>query len=523
MKKSAEFIITLIAVLIIPVSCVPPQTVPGDDFRVETEFIYGDLMEEYGRYNPADPQMSEWRYSYHPMVHAAWIYRSKLLADSGFSNSMRSAGDTFWQLDANITAQIREGKQELDRDRFLGVIDDVELRARTTELMDDGIGSLNAYARAVMESIALRYENTPEMILNLLGKLYADNPEIAEMPVGTPEENDLSRSRDWLQIALAATGSDGVNALLDWDAKMESLQNLVPEENFWNGRLTHAYVLRTIQLAKAQALGPIMRELAGYRSGGTVSDFHRWMHWDIGRTIDGGGDMYPYTDEDRVNIDDFFTGALLEGPYGEGEEARVVAETLGRSPSMAIVDQFVTLARSTDLECGRRQLGYIGLTESFNVPFYEWLETIDAREQLRETAVQLLEDGGLECGNVPVLGLYSGVLFAASDRLQSVKPAWLTDNHMRRIHEAFIALLPDLVTADERAVALDLLIHDLLQPQFMMAHPELTRYREIFLGIYEDWSETTTFEDSVITEPQFAMMLGMFRTSLGYESQWADE
>ena len=48
-------------------------------------------------------------------------------------------------------------------------------------------------------------------------------------------------------------------------------------------------------------------------------------------SLDGGGDMFPYTEQDRERVHDFFSGALLEGPFGDGEEARVVSETLGQS------------------------------------------------------------------------------------------------------------------------------------------------------------------------------------------------
>jgi len=51
----------------------------------------------------------------------------------------------------------------------------------------------------------------------------------------------------------------------------------------------------------------------------------------------------------------------------------------------------------------------------------------------------------------------------------------------------------------------------------------LSHYRETFLAIWEDWSQTTTYEDATVTEDDIRRLLRLFRNTLGGESRWENE
>jgi hypothetical protein len=509
-------------VLLLGTSCKPGYETQKD-FRSEVQWIYQGLMEQYGQYDPKDPAASQWTFSYHPMIHAAWIYKSRLRVSRRIESQLRQGNDILWRLDGDLKAQVAEGATSLDRDRFLALIEDDGIRSRTLELMDSGIPSLNAFARAFIEPVAEGSQDLPEMILRLLGKAYAARPEICELPAAGPIEDADTRWRDWLHISLAASGKAGTSAVIDWDDQIDDLQDLVPDHDFWDGRLSHAYSLRTLQLAKGEAVDRILEELAGYREGGEVAGFHGWMYWDLAWSVGSDGSMYPYSEEQVARVSEFLIGGLTDGPLGEGQEARVVADALGRAPSAGFFDRLVEFATNENLPCERRQVGYLGLATMLRAPLGRWADGSAGKDEYRRKSVAVVEKGGLLCGNVPLLEFYASLMTAFGPSEAASPDEKLTDEQMLGIHQAFVELLPELKTADERGLALDLLLWALVQPDFMIHHPELSHYRDIFLGICDDWMETTVFEGSVITGEDLERLITLFRHTLGEGSVWENE
>jgi hypothetical protein len=311
--------------------------------------------------------------------------------------------------------------------------------------------------------------------------------------------------------------------VIEWDNEIEELQDLVPDQPFWDGKLSQAYTLRSIQLAGAAVADTVLTELGIYREGGEVSGFHRWMYWNLAYTLETGGAMNSYTSEQVARVEEFLTGALMTGPLGHGMEAEVVSDALGRAPSVYFAAGAFNLAGDTEVECDRRKLAYISLSKMFIVPLENWVPDMVTLEDLRAKLVDLLSIGPLACGDTAVLDLYGMGLDNFSPLYATIDGAAFTDDEMVRLHNSFVELLPELVTADERYNALDLLLWGMAQPEFMMAHPELSYYRENFLTICEDWAVTTTFENSKVTEDDFVRVLNLFRNSLGSsEVNWEE-
>jgi hypothetical protein len=478
--------------------------------------IHAGTLEEYSE--------TGWPYTYHPMIYAAWAYESRGRVDGALESRLRSGNDIFQALRADIAAQAREGAQKLDEDRFLGFIPEEGIRSETSGLMNEEVLGLYAFTRAWTASITAKHPDAPQQIIALLGKAYSGRPDLAEMPIGEQAETENTRWRDWLQMALAACGEPGVRAVLDLDHRLEQLQTLVPDENFWDGRLTHAFILRSIQLARGAALDTILEELAQYRTGGKVTGLHGWMYWNLAWTLEADGGMFPYTENDYKRVDEFLSGGLMEGPLGEGEEAEVIADALARVPSPEQADRFFGMIEDDRLSCERRQVAYLGLQRMLLTPISSWQADREKRNELRERSAQVLERGALACGNGPLLELYSSILTAFTGGFGKAEPGeTLTDDQLVRVHEAFVALLPSLKTADERAEAVKLLQWGLAQPDYMMAHPELSKFRDAFIKTHEDWSVSTNFEGSKISREEFERLMDWFRSSLGEESVWVNE
>jgi len=506
----------LAAVLILLVSATgcPPREEIKPDFRSQVQAIYQDLLKKYGPYDPANPDASTWTYSYHPMIHAAWVWMGKQSVDRDFEKRLKEGAEQFSVLKAFAADQATSGVTESDRDQFLASISDTAVRDATAVLIDDGISPLNAYARAFMSDVLGKWPEAPGMILILLGKAYADRPEICEFPVGSAPVDEDTEWRDWLHMAVAAAGKPGVQEVIDWDDRIEDLQDLVPDQPFWDGRLTHAYTLRSIQLGRGEAYDPIMEALSGYRAGGNVSGLHSWMYWDIAWRAFAGGGMFPYKSEEMDGIDEFIMAGFTQGPMGEGEEAWVIADALGRAPSERFAVQLAD-ALAGDMTCERKQLGYTALAAMLNTPLSTWLVDKESTGRVRAATVGAIGSGKIECATLDLLSLYRAALnvfvFSAGDKLEPE----LTDEEMVVINGAFMTLAPQLTTADERASALDLLLWGVMQPDFMVVHAEFRRYYQTLVDLHDDWERTTTFENSETTEEDFVRLLRLFRNELG--------
>jgi hypothetical protein len=495
-------LLILLAVVTSSIACNPFSKRSGN-LHDDVERQYNDWISENGEYIPGDPDISNWPHSYHPILHFAWVHKGGERKDRELGNRLREMNDIYWALDDDLKKQVSEGKTSFDRERFLAIIDDEHLRARTSELIAEGVTAIYAFARAGVESVQTGRNNIPEEILRQLGSLYESRSDLLEVPVGEPVTDDDSQWRDWLHTALAATGGSGAKAILDWNSEIESLQDLAPDQPF-----------------RQSALDMIFSELGQYRDGGGVSDFHKWMYWNLARTTWDSGGMYPYTDDDVNLIVDFLmSGGLENGLTGEGEEAWVIADALGRAPSWQWAVALFQEAENNVTEQVRRDLCFSAIAQMLHMPVNAWLTTTDSALLLKGKALSHIEDRRL-LSNEALLKLYSGILTAFSADQASFLDCELTDDELFRIHDAFIILLPELTIADDRAAALDLLRWGLMQPEFTLWHEGASRYYDPLTEIFYDWILTTTFENSETTSEQFAILLLNLRLILNIDIPW---
>lgn len=499
--------IPFVLMLVINSSCA---TGSPDEIR-EKKIIrqYDQLLKKYGG-------LKNWDYSYHPMIYSVWVWQGKQRIDRESEKLLKDGNSIFQALRNEVRAQSEEGLVNLDRQRFLALIPDEKIRSETDRLiMEEQVPAVHAFARAYIEHLLPDKTNLPDQIVVQLANLYKEHPELLEVPVGQPEENENSQWRDWLHDALAGCGLAGILKVFAINRQIEGMQKHV-KENFWDGRLSIAYNLRVIQLARAQALEAILRELEPYRKGGKVSKLHDWMYYNLGWSLHTHGGLYPYSKEDLERINQFLEKGLREGPLGDGEEAKTIADALGRAPSLQEAGRLFRIIDDPNLPCERKQLGYIGLARMFQTPVLSWLNDVNSVDWLRERVMHVVELGTLPCGNNPLFKFYEGVLTGFTRTTGKQYPGSLfADNDLIRIHDVFIGFLPSLKTADDRASALYLLRWGLLQPEFMMRHTELGKYREQLLKIYANWVVSTTFEGASISEQDFNLLLQDFRDSLG--------
>jgi hypothetical protein len=511
MKRTALAFLTLAAILGMT-SCVPPDTPARREKAIQN--LYDKILK-------TSTGLNGWNYTYHPMILAAWEHKSRGRINSRIEALLESGNDTFQALSAEVSAQAAEGGETLNMDRFGSVISDQAVRDATVSLVREGVPAVHAYARAYMQSIIPGNSELPGQILIQLAKLYAEDPSLLEVPTGETTETDQTRWRDWLHDALAGCGLAGVLTALDFDHQIEDMQKYV-EEDFWEGRLSIAYNLRGIQLARSQALEAILREIEPYRKGGKVSGFHDWMYYNLAWSLHDTGGLFPYTEQDRQRIDTFLQEGLETGPLGDGEEAQAIAKAIGKAPSTDEAGRLFGMINRENLPCERKQLAYTGLAAMFLVDLGSWAPDPTSQEWLRNGVMGIVEKGALPCGNGPLFKFYEAVLTGFTKNTGPQYPGSLfSDEQLIKMHETFIGLLPGFKSADDRASALYLLLYGFLQTEFMMRHPELGRYRDTLLQIYDDWSTTTTFENASIGEEDFRSLLQDFRDSLGTNT-WAE-
>ena len=479
--------------------------------------LYEKVLKQYGG-------LDAWTFSYHPMIYAAWADKGEGRVDKLTELLLRQGNDIFWSLRANVNAQAITGAETLDRGEFLALIPDEAVKKETDNLMTkEGVPALHAFARAYIQKIIPGNPKLPDQILVLLGKLYKDHPDLLEVPVGEPSEDDESRWRDWLGEALAGCGLQGVLSVLTFDRFIDGLQTPI-QEKFWDGRLSIAYNLRSIQLAKSQALDPIFQELASDRKGGQVTGLHDWMYYNLAWSLHAGGGLFPYSQSDMDKIDKFIKEGLTAGPMGDGEEAKTIADALGRAPNLQEAGRLSEMVSDSGLPCERRQLGYVGLAKMMATPVETWATDPTSLEWVGARVADLTEIGPLPCGNSPFFGFIEGALSGFTRQAGRQWPGSLfPDSDLVRIHEAFVGFLPQFTSADDRGAALYLLYNGLVQLEFMAKHPELKKYQVVFLNLYEDWSTTTQFENSKLSEDDFKILLQEFKKSLVDVTVWKNK
>ncbi len=505
MRHFVVLICVAIPVSILFASCQPPVTTADSEAAI-TE-IYHRAIDEYGSYQPEDPDPETWPYNYHPLLYAAWVYEGRQRVDRQLKDCINDGLTAYITLLDDLQSQIAGDAPEFDSARFLGLISDDAVRGEAERFMNGGIMPLHAFARAWMAPIIEEYPDAPGAILTLLGKNFDGKPHLCRLAGENGDDGSAYATRDWLQLALGACGEDGVRAVLDFDNRLEDLQELAPFDDFWDGELTIPYNLRSIQFARAEALDAILENLDPYRTGGEVSGLHSWMYWDLAWSLGITGGVFPYSGEDFERVHAFLQDGLIRGPLAEGEEAWVIAESLGHVPSAGGAPWLLEVIENFDLPCERRKIGYVGLSAKYGSPVVGWESDQTVIEEFRARSVAALELGPFDCGNMPLLELFVSVNSAFRDVTRETPWVELTDSEMVRLHEAFIDLLPGLTTADERAKALGMASFELMQPEFMMAHPELSWFRDELIAIHNDWSETTSFEGAEITEDDFKVLL----------------
>lgn len=519
MRRIVPLVLIMILVPLLQAACKPREISPEERIARIKE-IHDKLVAEYGPYYPDSRGEGSWPYNYHPILYAAWEFEGTQDLDSRFEGRIGEGFNAYSALRKDLEAQVAEGKTVVETERFLNLIGDETMKGETKRFMDDGILALHAFARAWVGPVLTEFPDAPSQMLVMLGRNFTGRPEILSRD--TASDSLSLEWRDWLHIALGACGESGVREVLEFDRGLEDLQQIVPFDDLWAGQMTIALNLRSIQLARAEAIDLLIEDLAPYQAGGKVPGFQTWIYWNLGWTLHDTGGIYPYTGEDWQRVNSFLEDRLLNGPAGEGEEAWVIADALGRLQYRGEAERFLGLIANLDLPCERRKLGYMGLTEIYNAPVLAWETDPSAVEDLRVRSVAALEHGPLDCGNEPLLEFFRGVIFAFSDYTSHDPEAQLTDEELVRVHRAFMEVLPTLVTADERWLGLSTVIMDLFKPEFNEAHPELSGYRDTLLQIHDDWAQSTDFEGAEVKPEDFQMLLDVLASNLGGNSIWVN-
>ncbi|MCX6645700.1 MAG: hypothetical protein NTY09_05000 [bacterium] len=493
---------------------------PYSDFEPTVLNFWNGWISEGNVYTPENPAQSSWKLSYHPIIYFAWEYKGNQSVNRNLENQLRELDGTYWTLDQDLTDQVAEGNTSFDRERFLALIEDEQVRERTSTLIDEGVTAIYAYARAAVEPLKNAHPDLPEQVLRLLGKLYETRNDLLEVPTTQPVVDEDTKWRDWLHTVLAATGSDGVWAILDWDKQIENLQIMAPDQPFWDGRLTHAMTLRSLQLARSSALGTFVSDLAQYDNGGVVSGLARWMYWDLAKTAWEKGGMFPYTEGDVSAIVDFLIEkGLLNGPMSEGGEARSISDALGRAPSMDWINELFRVAELQTTPQERRDLCYSAIAKMLQSPDLNWLTNSESAGWLKEKILAGLDNRSL-IGNAELLELYAGVLLAFQSETARRLDVELTHDDLMRIHSDFIAFMRTLTDTDECAAALRLFQWGIMQPDFTSTLEDSTVFFGPLTEIYNDWGQSTTFENSVTSEEEFGIIYRYFGRVLGIGIPW---
>ena len=401
-----HFLLAIPALILLSIilSCAPgPENPQQADKSIRT--IYDRVLKEKGG-------LDNWKLFYHPMIYAAWEYKGRGRADRATEDLLRKGNTTFWALQDDVAKQSQAGGVTLNRQEFLAIIPDQPVRDETSKLIDSGVPAVHAFARAYIESIIPSHADLPQQILIQLGKLYTGKPELIEVESGEPTENDNTHWRDWLHDTLAGCGLAGVLTIVEFDHQMDDLQKSV-DANFWDGRLSIAYNLRSIQLARAQALEPIFRELEPLHQGGQVGGFATWMYYNLAYTLHSEGGLFPYSPDEITKINDLIQQGLVSGPLGDGEEAKTIADSIGQAPSVEEANRLFDLIGNASLPCERHELGYQGLAKMFLEPVETWASDPASQQTLRSGVIAVMEKGILSCGNPPLIK----ILRERSDRL----------------------------------------------------------------------------------------------------------
>jgi hypothetical protein len=517
--RSLNIILITILIPACLASC-NPQNFFHPDLRSSVEKSWNKWTSENNVYTPEDPDQSSWEFSYHPLIYFAWVYKGNQSTNRDLETRLRELSVTYWTLDQDLTNQVAEGNTSFDRERFLGLINTEEVRTRTSELIDEGVTAIYAYARAAIEPLKDSHADLPEQALRLLGKLYETRNDLLEIPATLPAADDDTQWRDWLHTVLAATGSDGVRAILDWDKEIESLQDIAPDQPFWDGRLTHAMTLRPLQLARSESLPGFTAELAAFHSGGQVSEFGKWMYWDLAVTVWEKGGMFPYTDDDLTEIVNLLIkDGLFSGPTGDGEDAPAIADALGKTPSIEWINVISQIADLQNPAPERIDLCYSAISQMFQNPDTSWLTSREAAESLKDRFLSVL-DSGTNISNTELLKLYAGILLAfQSDTARRLNVA-LTHDDMVRIHLDFIAFMKTLTDTDERASALRLFQWGIMQPDFTSTLEDSSQFFGPLTEIYTDWGQTTTYDTSRTSDEEFGILYRYFGRVLGLGIPW---
>lgn len=511
----------LIAILLL--STILTTACPGPEqknFYASVQDIYLDLEEN--QYNPENPGQETWPYSYHMMLYAAWVQIGKTDIDSDYEDNLRAGGDTYWELYGEIERQIDAGYDEFNEDELFGIIEDEQIRESALEYYHDhDISPLAAYTRAFGDYIESTLDPNfvvwaPNYAITLLGRLYTERPDLCDNPQNTPAEDEDSRWRDWLQNYLSSSEAR-CSVLIDWNRQISTLQELVPDEPFWDGRLTHAFTLRSLQRGGAFSLKNLMLHLQNARlEGRSVSGFLKWAYWNLAYTAYAGNSIAPYTDEDITEINTFLIEGLKTGGTNIDEEAWIVADALGRAPAPYYAEQLFDIIDDENTSCELRQLCYTSLGNMFYVDPNSWLPDLTQREYLKDRAVDMMASPDTSCGVIPVMDLYKGVTRSFYPYLYGEPLDWELDHDdFVKINEAFRGMTPEFVTTEERVRAIDLLLTKIGQPDFLIFYDNADDYHSFLMELHTEWSESTDLEGSDMERDDVENLLRLFRNSLG--------
>ena len=517
------FIILVILISASVSSCRIAEPTAEERIAEITSFYEG-LVEEYGPYYPDDPGVAGWPYQYHPILYAAWVFEGGKSVNRDLESRLREGFVIYTILQNDLAAQVAESGTNVDKIRSISLIDDLTLKSETEALIDEGIIAPLAFARIWMAPIMEDYPDAPAEMLILLGKIYDGHPELCQRADETSVAGEDVIWRNWLHVAIAACGSEGIRTVLEFDRSLEDLQEIVPFDDLWAGQNSIPYNLRCFQFARAEALDESIEHLGRNRDGGEVGGLDAWLYWNLAWTADSSGGMFLYPEDDYRRVEEFLLDGVMEGPPSKGEEAWIVAERMADFPSPELADVFLDLVEDPEISCERKVIGIWGLIRIYEKPVSGWSIDPDETAEIRTRSVDILSIGPLQCGNEQLLELIAGVASGFSDDSGQHPEVDLTGEEMVDLHFAFKELLPQLETADERARGLGVASFSLAPPGFLDDKPELSDYRDVLLQVHDEWSESTSFEDSDISESDFGVLLMALRMTLGdEENPWEEE
>jgi hypothetical protein len=515
MKRIPLLIISAIFLLVS--GCTKPSgnisPTASEGFEVTAEKIlekYKGVQAEYNIDQFAEYSDSDWTYTYHPYLYAAWIVIGEANPAVLDDESIDAGRETYRKIWNELVLQAQEGKTRFDVNALRNLIDDETLRQETTQLIGEGVLAHYAYVRAWASENVTSEEKLND-IFRRLGKLYAENPQLLE---SSDAKNALSEERDWYEMLIAGTGDRGVDASINLVKKFDTDTDIGDSVDYWDGSVTHVFLLSSIQAARSEAIEKMETLIDAHYSGDaedSVSDeFIDWALWDLVWTLHSTGGVYPYSNSDRDNLGRFIDNSIDNGSERLKED---IADAIAKAPHPDELSRLFNLLNDSTLDCAVHSIAYRGLAGIFRNPSELWTNSEDDIPYVKSWCLQFMSDQPLECGSENQMDFMGSSIRAFMDI-----PGGFSSDELVQAHDDLFAIFDKLESADERFEALMIINFDIVTAEDMLNHPELEKYLDRILALHRKWSETTNFENSEVTEDDFQVLLDA--TELAYAGEY---